>query len=93
MALPMLYTIINAFKPLNEIFIFPPQFLRGTRRCENFYDLFCPHGPKLGADQPVPFQLAAHRRAGHGRKSCSSVRYAAYALAKHKFPGRSSSTS
>ena len=37
-ALPLVYAISNAFKPLNELFLWPPQFLCGTTLA-NFYDL------------------------------------------------------
>lgn len=29
MLLPLVYTVVNAFKPLNEIFLFPPRFSCG----------------------------------------------------------------
>ena len=40
MAMPMVYTISNAFKPLNELFIFPPQFFVRHPTLDNFNDLF-----------------------------------------------------
>ena len=40
MAMPMVYTISNAFKPLNELFIYPPQFLVRHPTMDNFNDLF-----------------------------------------------------
>lgn len=36
MALPLYYSIINAFKPLNELFIFPPRFYVVNPSLDNF---------------------------------------------------------
>jgi len=38
-ALPMVYLISTAFKPLNELYIFPPQFFVRNPTLKNFYDL------------------------------------------------------
>ena len=40
MALPMVYTIVNAFKPLDELFIFPPRFFVIRPTMDNFVMLF-----------------------------------------------------
>ena len=40
MALPLIYAVNNAFKPLDELFIFPPRFFVVNPTLENFYDLF-----------------------------------------------------
>lgn len=40
MALPLIYTIVNAFKPLDEFYIFPPRFFVMHPTVGNFYDLF-----------------------------------------------------
>ncbi len=50
MALPLVYVIVNAFKPLDEIFMFPPRFFVRNPTLENFSDLFI-----LMADSWVPF--------------------------------------
>jgi len=39
-AMPMVYTISQAFKPLNELFYFPPRFFVRNPTLVNFYDLF-----------------------------------------------------
>ena len=39
MALPLIYTINNAFKPLDELFLFPPRFFVRNPTMDNFYDL------------------------------------------------------
>lgn len=38
--LPMLFIITNAFKPLDELFIFPPRFFVTNPTLNNFSDLF-----------------------------------------------------
>ena len=39
-ALPLVFAISNAFKPLNELFLFPPQFFVRNPTFDNFRDLF-----------------------------------------------------
>jgi ABC-type glycerol-3-phosphate transport system permease component len=39
MALPLVYTINNAFKPLDELFFFPPRFFVRIPTLDNFSDL------------------------------------------------------
>ena len=39
MALPMVYVISGAFKPLNELFLFPPRFFVRNPTLDNFKDL------------------------------------------------------
>ena len=38
-ALPLVYLVSTAFKPLNELYIFPPQFFVRNPTLKNFYDL------------------------------------------------------
>lgn len=40
MALPLIYVIVTAFKPLDELFKFPPQFIVKNPTMNNFFDLF-----------------------------------------------------
>ena len=40
MAVPLIYVINNAFKPLDELFIFPPTLFVRNPTFENFSDLF-----------------------------------------------------
>lgn len=40
MALPLIYIINSAFKPMDELFIFPPKFLVENPTLQNFTDLF-----------------------------------------------------
>jgi len=86
MVLPMIYAICNAFKPLDELFMFPPRFFVRNPTLDNFRDLFL-----LMAQSWVPFSryifntlfITAAGTAGH----VVVASMAAYALEKHKFPG------
>lgn len=86
MILPMIYAISNAFKPLDEIFMFPPRFFVRNPTTDNFRDLFL-----LMAQSWVPFTryifntvfITAVGTAGH----VVIASMAAFALEKHKFPG------
>ncbi|MGL4737112.1 MAG: carbohydrate ABC transporter permease [Cellulosilyticaceae bacterium] len=86
MALPLVYTISNAFKPLDEIFLFPPKFFVMNPTLENFQDLFI-----LMSKSWVPFSRYIFNTVfitivgTIGNLMVCSL--AAYALAKHKFPG------
>ena len=50
MFLPLLYSILNAFKPLEEIYMYPPRFFVRNPTTENFSLLL-----KLTANLWVPF--------------------------------------
>lgn len=86
MALPLVYAINNAFKPLDEIFLFPPRFFVRNPTITNFIDLF-----NLMEDSWVPFTRYVFNTffitfvgtAGH----IILAAMAAYPLAKHKFTG------
>lgn len=86
-ALPLVFAISNAFKPLSELFLFPPQFFVRHPTLDNFKDLFV-----LMEDSWVPITrylfntlfITVAGTAGHVLMSS----LAAYVLAKHKFPGR-----
>ena len=54
MVLPLLYSILNAFKPLDEIYIYPPRFFVRNPTLENFAMLL-----KLTANLWVPFSRYA----------------------------------
>jgi ABC-type glycerol-3-phosphate transport system permease component len=87
MALPLVFAINNAFKPLDEIFLFPPRFFVRNPTLDNFYDLFY-----LFRESWVPFSryvfntvfVAVVGTAGHVILASA----AAYPLAKHRFPGK-----
>lgn len=86
MALPLVYAISQAFKPLDELFIFPPRFFVMNPTLTNFGDLFI-----LMAASWVPFSRYIFNTvfitiAGTlGHLFIASM--AAYVLSKHKFPG------
>jgi len=87
MSLPMLLTISNAFKPLNELWLFPPQFWVRKPTMNNFHDLFV-----LMSKSWVPMTRYFFNSifivviGMMGNLLAGSL--AAYALAKHEFPGR-----
>lgn len=88
MSLPLVYTISNAFKPLNELFIFPPQFFVRNPTLGNFYDLFALMGKSWVPMSRYLFNSAFIVAAGiAGNLLCTSL--AAYALSKHDFFGQS----
>ena len=39
MLLPFIYAILQSFKPMEEIFLFPPRFFVNRPTTENFYQL------------------------------------------------------
>jgi ABC-type glycerol-3-phosphate transport system permease component len=86
-AVPMYLQIINAFKPLNELFIYPPRFYVTKPTWDNFKDLFT-----LMTSTWVPFTRYIFNTVfisivgTLGTIMLSAV--AAYALAKMNFPGR-----
>ncbi len=87
MLLPLIYAISNAFKPLHELFIFPPQFFVRSPTWDNFVDLFL-----LMQSNWVPFTryifntvfITIVGTIGH----VIIASMAAYALAKHRFHGQ-----
>lgn len=87
MILPLLYAVVNAFKPLEEFFIFPPRFYVSNPTVNNFSDLY-----KLTANLWVPFTryvfnsvyISVVATAGHIFLAST----AAYVMAKHRFPGQ-----
>ena len=87
MALPMVYAISNAFKPLDELFVFPPRFFVKNPTWDNFSDLFNIMGKSW-----VPFTRYVFNTlliTVVGTFGCVVVTsLGAYVLAKGKFPGR-----
>lgn len=86
MALPLIYAVNNAFKPLNELFLFPPRFFVNNPTMDNFYDLAA-----LMGNSWVPLSryivntifITIVGTVGHILLSSA----AAYPLAKYRFPG------
>lgn len=87
MFIPLLYVIMQAFKPLNELFLYPPRFFVVSPTLKNFKDLF-----RLMGTSWVPFSRYIFNTAfiavggTFGNVLFSSM--AAYSLAKLKYPGR-----
>ena len=87
MALPLVLDISNSLKPLDELFIFPPRFFVRNPTLDNFHDVFV-----LMSQSWVPFSryifntvfITIVGTLGH----LFVASLCAYALAKHKFPGR-----
>ena len=87
MLFPMYFAVINAFKPLNELWIFPPRLYVGNPTLLNFRQLF-----QIMDTSWVPFSryifntvfITVVGTAGH--VFISSL--CAYALSKHVFPGQ-----
>lgn len=87
MAIPFVYAVNNAFKPLNELFVFPPKLFVQNPTLDNFRDLF-----SMMADGDVPFSryffntflVTAVGTVIH----IFVASYAAFLLAKFQFPGR-----
>lgn len=86
MALPIVLSVSNSLKPLEELFVFPPKFLVKNPTTDNFRDLF-----NLMSESWVPFTRYLFNTvfvtlAGTlGHLMIASM--CAFALAKHKFPG------
>lgn len=87
MALPLVMVINNAFKPLDELFKYPPTIIVRNPSTDNFYDLMV-----LMSNSWVPFAryifntiiITGGGTLGH----VIFASLAAYPLAKHDFPGR-----
>ncbi len=86
-ALPLVYIVLNAFKPLDELFIYPPRFFVRNPTTENFSTLFI-----LMSNSWVPFSryvlntviITVGGTLGHLLFASA----AAYPLAKHNFRGK-----
>lgn len=85
--LPLIYIVANAFKPPEELFLFPPRFFPQNPTLENFATFMT-----IIENSWVPFSryvfnsvlTTAAGTCGH----VLSASMAAYALEKHRFPGR-----
>lgn len=86
MVFPLVYAINSAFKPLDEIFVYPPKLFVRNPTMDNFQDLFVIMGKSW-----VPFSryvfntvfITAAGTAGH----LLLASMGAYVLAKYEFPG------
>lgn len=86
-ALPIYFSVINAFKPLSELYLFPPRFVVYNPTFSNFIDIIA-----LQSQSSVPVERYAFNTIFVSL--ATTVIYvvlaslAAYPLAKHKFPGK-----
>lgn len=86
-ALPIYFSIINAFKPLSELYLFPPRFVVYNPTFNNFKDIIA-----LQSQASVPVERYIFNTVFVA--IATTVLYvvlaslAAYPLAKHKFPGK-----
>lgn len=87
MALPLIYVISNAFKPYEELFLFPPKFFVRNPTLENFSDMMT-----VLTDSQVPFSRYVFNSvfitAVGVVLQIIFASCAAYALTKFVFPGR-----
>lgn len=87
MALPLVYTIGNAFKPLNELWLFPPPLFPHNPTLRNFTDLFVLMQSSWVPMSRYLFNTIFITIVGTvGQVILASM--CAYPLAKHKFPGK-----
>lgn len=87
MVLPLLYTVFQALKPLDEIFIFPPRFYVRNPTLDNFVQLLVMMGESWVPFSRYLFNTVFVTVIGTvGHVIVASM--AAYVLAKHKFPGQ-----
>lgn len=87
MALPLVYSICSALKPLDELWMYPPRFIVTSPTLKNFRDLFTLMNISWVPFSRYIFNTVLVSVAGtFGHLLLASM--AAYALAKIKFPGK-----
>lgn len=87
MALPMVYAICSAFKPLEEIFLFPPRLFVQHPTLENFKGMADLISNMWISFERYLFNSVFVSLVGTGLYLVVAT-MAAYPLAKHDFPGR-----
>ena len=86
MALPLVYAISSAFKPLDEIYLYPPKFFVQHPTMDNFQDLFVIMGKSWVPFSRYIFNTVIITLIGTvGHLIFASM--GAYVLAKYDFPG------
>jgi len=87
MAIPLFYAIVQAFKPLNEIFAYPPRFFVREPTLQNFIIVY-----QLAQNLWVPFSRYLFNSLFVSVAGTAAyilvASLAAYPLAKHDFPGK-----
>ena len=87
MLIPMIFVVSNAFKPMDELFIYPPKLFPQHPTISNFSDMIT-----ILSQSWVPFSryffntvfVTVVGTVGH----LFVASMAAYTLAKHNFPGK-----
>lgn len=86
-ALPIYYSIINAFKPTSELFLFPPRFVVYEPTLENFINVVRVQSQSLVPVERYLFNSVFITVVGTaGYVLIASM--AAYPMAKRNFPGK-----
>lgn len=85
-AYPLVYAINNAFKPLSEIFLFPPKLFVQNPTFDNFFDLSTIIGNSWVPFSRYMFNTLLITILGTGGTVLLGT-MAAYPLAKYNFPG------
>ena len=86
-AAPLLLVLMNAFKPMDELFLFPPQFFVRNPTLQNFQDMFVMMGDAFVPISRYFFNSILIVAGGMiGNIILGSM--AAYAIAIHDFPGK-----
>ena len=86
MAFPLIYTVSNALKPLDELFKFPPRILAQNPTLDNFSDLFVTMGKSWVSFSRYLFNtvfITVVGTAGH----LLIASMGAFVLSKYDFPG------
>lgn len=86
MAFPIIYTVSNALKPLDELFRFPPKILAQNPTMDNFSDLFVTMGKSWVSFSRYLFNtvfITVVGTAGH----LIIASMGAFVLSKYDFPG------
>jgi ABC-type glycerol-3-phosphate transport system permease component len=85
-AYPLVYAINNAFKPLNEIFLFPPKLFVRQPTLNNFQDLFIIMSKSWVTFSRYIFNTVFITAAGTGGLIIVAS-MGAYVVSKYRFPG------
>lgn len=86
MAFPLVYAINSAFKPLDELFVYPPKLFVRNPTMDNFQDLLVIMGKSWVPFSRYLFNTVFITAVGTGGHLLISS-MGAYVLAKYEFPG------
>ena len=84
--IPLLFAVNNAFKPLDEVFLFPPKLFVNRPTLDNFADLFVLMGKTWVPFSRYIFNTVFITIVGTGGHIIIAS-MAAYVLSKYRFPG------